>query len=122
MKKIELSTVYSLLALAAAMLLGYCVFSVADGNGDNNAYVAGIGSTICFAASFIPMIAMKHEHSGINMNLRVLSIVFAIILLISNFCYAIFGVAMPYYALVNGLIVIIYWVIYLKLADANVTH
>lgn len=120
MGKIKFDIAYSILGIMAAMLLSLCTFYIAEYDKFN--YVVGIGSFICFAMTFIPMIGMKHSHSGVNVSLNALSLLFIVMLLFSNFGFAIFGVVMPYYAVVNGLIIILYWVIYLKVANANVKH
>lgn len=120
MKNIQFDFTYSILAMAAAVLLSYCTFSIAEG--DENDYVIGIGSLVSFTLTFVPIIGMKHTHSGVNVNLYALSLLFVVMSLFSNFGFAIFGVAMPYYAVVNGLILILYLVMYLKIANADIKH
>jgi len=60
-----------------------------------------------------------HAFGGINVNLKVLSGVFLVLLLISNFAFSIFGVVKPYYILCNGVILFVFVVLWLKLAQVN---
>lgn len=96
-----------------AALVGYLAYNVASG--DENDMVCGIGSGICFAATLIPTMGLQYKSDRLGINIRVLSSIFFIIFAISHFCFAGFGVKMPYYIIVNGIILMIYLAILYKM-------
>lgn len=107
----------SFLGLALALLVGYWAFNVAEGK--ENDVICGVGSTICFLVTLIPALGMNYESSKLGTNVKVLSFLFFIIFLISHFCFAVFGVKMPFYILCNGIILIIYLAIVYKLSGVK---
>lgn len=117
MKNLQYSTLLICVSVIAALLLGYWVFAVAEGTENDN--VAGITSSICFLVTLIPILGISHKSAPINVNLKVLSIVFGGLMLVTHFCFAGFGIRMPYYVLVSGLLLLVYLAGYIKLADKN---
>ncbi len=96
-----------------AALVGYLAFNVASG--DENAAICGVGSGICFAATLVPVIGLQYESAKLGVNIRVFSSIFLIIFVISHFCFAAYAVKMPYYIIVNGIMLMIYLVIFYKM-------
>lgn len=96
-----------------AALVGYLVFSAASG--DENDAICGIGSGVCFAATLVPIMGLQYESGRLSVNIRVFSLTFFIIFIISHFCFAGFGVKMPYYIIVNSIILMIYLAIFYKM-------
>ena len=102
-----------------ALLLAYWAFSITQGQ--ENDIVCGVCSALCFSGTLVPTLAVSHESGRIGVNLQVLSAVFFVIFVISHFCFASFGVKMPYYVIVNGILLLAYIVILhgiIKEADA----
>lgn len=89
-----------------SLLLGYWAFSIAKGM--ENDIVCGVCSTVCFMGTLLPMLAISHEWGRIGVNLQVLSAVSFTVFVISHFCFANFGVKMPYYVIVNGIFFLVY--------------
>lgn len=96
-----------------ATLVGYLAYNVASG--EENDMVFGIGSGICFAATLIPIMGLQYESGRLGTNIRVFSALFFIVFAISHFCFAGFGVKMPYYIIVNGIMLMIYLAIFYKM-------
>lgn len=96
-----------------AALVGYLAYNVASG--DENDMVCGISSGICFAATLIPAIGLQYESGRLGANIRVFSALFFIVFAISHFCFAGFGVKMPYYIIVNGIMLMIFLAIIYKM-------
>lgn len=117
MKNIKFDLTYSILAVAGAILIAIANHSLAetDPNGD----IAGLGSLVCYAIPLVLLLGSKHKESSINANLRVLSALFFFILLVSNFTFSICGVIMPYYIVCNGLILLVYIVLWTKLSNVS---
>ena len=102
----KLNFVPSFLAVIISALFGYAVYSVADI--DSNAVLAGIVSTVCFIVTLILAIGVGYEDGKISVNIRILSLSALIVMLISHFAFAATIVKMPYYLIVNGLILCVY--------------
>ena len=107
----------TLISIMLAMLLGYLAYNVASG--DENDIVCGIGSSICFAATLIPTMGIQYESGRLGTNIRVFSALFFIVFAISHFSYAGFGVKMPYYIIVNGIMLMIYLAIFYKMQNVK---
>jgi hypothetical protein len=101
---------YLCIGFAIALILAYWVFSVAEG--DKNDTISGVCSAICFMATLIPLFAIAHKSSRIAVNLRLLAAVFFVLFVICHFCFAAFGVRMPYYVIVNLIALLIFFAIY----------
>lgn len=102
----KLNSVPSLLAVIISALLGYAVYSIADI--DPNAILAGIVSTVCFIVTLTLAIGVEFTNGKLSVNIRVLSLSAFTVMLISHFAFAATIVKMPYYLIVNGLILCIY--------------
>lgn len=111
----KINVFLSFIALALAGLIGYFVYNVAEGK--ENDVVCGIGSGICFLATLIPALGCSFESSRLGTNIKVLSGLFFVIFLASQFCFAGFGVKMPLYIISNGIILLIYMAIVYKMSN-----
>lgn len=98
-------------------LVGYLAYNVASG--EENDMECGIGSGICFAATLIPTMGIQYESGRLGTNIRVFSALFFILFAISHFCFAGFGVKMPYYIIVNGIMLMIYLAIFYKMQSVK---
>ena len=105
----------SFIGVALASLFGYLAFNVAEGQ--ENDIICGVGSTVCFIATLIPTLGLNYESGKLGTNIRVLSAIFFFVFLISNLCFAGFGVIMPYYIISNGIILVIYLAIIYKMSN-----
>ena len=101
------------ISVMLAALLGYLAFTAA--NGKDNDVICGIGSCICFAATLIPTMGLQYESVRLSVNIRVFSSIFFVLFVIIHFCYAGFGVKMPYYIIVNGIMLMIYLAFFYKM-------
>ena len=102
----KLNPFLTLIAVVLSLLGGYLVYTVADGQQYD--YVAGIGGAVCFATSLIPAVAMRFKTTALNVNLKVLSVVALLIMGISQLYFAFREIDIPYYIVVNGIIVCLY--------------
>ena len=82
---------------------------------EENDVICGISSGICFATTLIPIIGIQYESGRLGTNIRMFSALFFIVFAISHFSYAGFGVKMPYYIIVNGIMLMIYLAIFYKM-------
>ena len=103
----------TVISVLLALLLAYWTYNIAQGQ--ENDKVCGVCSVVCFMGTLVPMFAIKHESGRISTNIRVLSLVFFLLFVVSHFCFANFGVRMPYYVIVNSIaflifLVLFYWI------------
>lgn len=102
----KINVVLSLIILVLSSLLGYWVYTVADT--DIHANLAGFLSAICLALPLILGFGVSYNTSASLVNIRMLSCVLALIMLILHFYYAATGISMPYYVLISGILICIY--------------
>lgn len=102
----KINTVLTLITLVISALLGLWVYSIADN--DRYAILAGVFSTICFAITLILGLCVSYNTSASLINVRTSSIVFLVIMLVSHFYYASSGISMPFYLIINGILICIY--------------
>ena len=103
----------TILSVMLAALVGYLAFNVASG--DENDAICGISSSVCFAVTLVPIMGLQYKSGRLGVNIRVFSLIFFVIFAISHFCFAGFGVKMPYYIIVNGIMLMIYLAILYKM-------
>jgi len=115
----KVNTILLLIACAISLLLGYWVFTVIKG-ADNDA-IMGIGSCVCFLATLIPAIGLRHEEKRLSVNLRVLSILFFVIVLIMQFVFANTKVSTNTYVITSGLVLLIYLAAFYALSKSKVS-
>lgn len=109
----RMNTILTVIAVFMAILIGYLAFSIAEGQ--ENDVVCGIASTLCFMATLIPIIGVQYDSSKVGVNIKVMSVLFLVIFLISHFCFAAICVKMPYYVITNGILLLIYLAILYKM-------
>lgn len=105
------------IGLALALLLAYWVWDIAYGR--ENHIVALIGSFISFTISLFPMMGIRYENSRIAVNVRSASAVFFLIMLINNFGFALWGVRMPLYVIITGILALVDLSIIYKLSKMD---
>ncbi len=96
-----------------ALFIGYLSYNIAEG--DAYDWLCGLGTFICMLVTLIPAISLHYETGRLGINVRVLSGLFFVLFLISNFCFAGFGVKLPYYIITNGILLTIFLVIFYKI-------
>lgn len=104
----------TLISIVLSLLIGYLVYNVAEGQ--NNDVACGIGCTMCLMTTFIPTLGMKYDSIRLGTNIRVMSALFSAIFLISHFCFAIIGIKLPYYIIINGIILTIFLALTYKIS------
>lgn len=104
----KISYFYLLLSFIAMASIGYLAYHIANTNNDHNDVIVGIGTAICVIATLGTGLSLSLENSRMNVNMKVLCILAFIILMVVNFCFAGFGVSMPYYVIIVGLLLIIF--------------
>lgn len=105
----RINTVLTIIAIAMAVLIGYLAFSIAEG--EKNDIVCGIASTTCFTAVLVPIVGLQYDSNKLGINIKIMSSLFLFVFLISHFCFAAIYIKMPYYIIINGILLLIYIVI-----------
>lgn len=91
----------TLLSLMVAGVLAWLAYDVAfDEQTDLDLYVA-VGTAISVVLTLGVAMACKIENTKVGVNLKVWSSLMFIVILITNFCFAHFGVKMPWYIVVT---------------------
>ena len=79
MRNIKFNLTYCILAVAGAILIAIANHSLAKT--DPNRVIAGLVSLICYTIPLVLLLGTRHTESSINVNLRVLSVLFFIVML-----------------------------------------
>lgn len=114
------NTFLTIISLILAGLIGYWVFSTAEGKEQDA--LCGICSTVCFLATLIPIMGLHYESARIGTNIRVLSGLFFIAFLVSHFCFASYGIKMPLYMILNGILLVIYLGVFYKINSTQINE
>ena len=107
------------LSLALAGLLGYFIYYITK-SADYD-LLWGVGATICFAITAIPILGTQYESARQGVNLKILSGVFLITFVISHICFARLSADVAYYIIVNGCLMIVYLALFYKIRLLNVS-
>lgn len=103
----------TVIAVLLGALLGYWAYDVAEG--EPNDVMCGIATAVCLAATLIPTMGLRYGSRRMGVNIRLVSAMFFVLFLVSHFLFAAFGVRMPYYLLVNGLLLLVYLAVFYKM-------
>lgn len=107
----------TIISIMLSLLIGYLAYIVAEGK--ENDIVCGIGTSVCLLTTLVPAIAIKFETERLGVNIKIVSFLFLIMFLISNFCFAGFGIRMSYYIITNGMLLLIFLAILYKMQNIH---
>jgi hypothetical protein len=103
----KVNKVFALISLAIAILAGYGFFSWNEG--EPYQMLMTTCSGIMFFLTLGGCIALSTEERGSGGNIRVLSVVFLVIAIISNIIFSIVSLSRPAsYIIVNGIILLVF--------------
>jgi len=111
--RLKFNVFLTIISIVLTVLLGYWIYDTAKD--DKNGLLCGILSSTCLLFTLIPLIGLQYNNGRIGVNSRVLSGIFLIIFLISHFFFAFYGVIMPTYLIINGILLLIYFALFYKL-------
>lgn len=114
----KLNLFLSIISFLLACLLGYLNFFVAEGK--VNDLLCGICSSICFMMTLIPTIGITYPNHKVGLNLRVLSVFFFFVFFLSHLGFAGFCIKMPLYIIINGILLLIYMIVFYQLQKIDV--
>lgn len=103
---------FAIIAAVLSAILAYFTYTIAEGN--ENDVVCGMMSLLCFAPTLISAMALRTDSTPLNVNIKILAVVFFIVFLISNIAFAATTVVMPYYAIIHALLLTIFVAIMYK--------
>lgn len=102
-----------ILLVIATAAISYLAYHVAYSNSDTNDIVVGIGTGLSVLHTLGCLIGISLKDARQNVNLKAWAIAAFVIMTATNFCFAGFGVSMPYYIIVIALVIVIHlWVVY----------
>lgn len=104
----RISVFPAVLSLVVAAALAWLAYDIAyDEQSDHDVYVA-VGTAISVLLTLGTAMALKLENTKVGINLKVWSALMFIVMLISNFCFASFGVKMPWYVVVTACLLVLH--------------
>lgn len=114
---IKVNAVLVAISVVLSCLTGYLAFSI--GEGKENDVLCGVFSTVCFMAATVPMVGLQYGQTRLGVNVRVMSSLFFVLFLVSHFCFAAIGIKMPYYVILNGILLLVYCGVLYKMLQIN---
>ena len=104
----KISWFYVFLSLIVAVALAWLAYDIANDEKNNLDILVAIGTGITVLMTLGGAIALRLENTRVSINQRVWSGVMFVVMLISNFCFAGFGVKMPWYPVVLACLFVIH--------------
>ena len=104
----KISWFYVFLSLIVAVALAWLAYDIANDEKNNLDILVAIGTGITVLMTLGGAIALRLENTRVSINQRVWSGVMFVVMLISNFCFAGFGVKMPWYPVVITCLLVIH--------------
>jgi 3-oxoacyl-(acyl-carrier-protein) synthase len=98
----------AVLSLIVAAVLAWLAYDIAyDEKTDLDVYVAiGTGLSVLLTMGFA--MACKPDNTRVSVNFKVWSALMFVVMVISNFCFAGFGVKMPWYVVVTACLLVLH--------------
>lgn len=101
----KINFILLLIALAISSILAYALYGFSV---SGNKMLLCAGGFICYATTLIMALSIKFPLHRTTFNIRAVSIVFFILLLISNFTFLFVIFITPAYILTNGILLLIF--------------
>lgn len=96
----------SFFSLCLAALIGFLVYTFAE-RGCNDV-LCGICCGISLFSTLLPLMGLKYDSVRTSINIRVCSACFFFIFLLVHLGFSIWGVVMPYYVIITGIIIVVF--------------
>ena len=103
------------MSVLLAFALGFWVFTI--GQGKDCDWLFALCSTLTFIATLLPSVGVHYESTRLGVNVRIVSVLFLIVSGVFHFCFAAFGTAFPHYVVASIVLLIIYLLIWHKIAN-----
>lgn len=104
----KISWFFALLTLIVAAALAWLAYDIAQDKKSDLDTIVAIGTGISLILTMGGAIALQLKNPRLGVNLKVWSWLMLIIMLIINFCFASFGVKMPWYPIVIMCLFVLY--------------
>ncbi len=109
----KISIFPTLLLIIATAAISYLAHDMAHTHSDPNEIIVGVGTGLSILMTLGCLLSLSLKDSRLNINMKAWSSVAFVVMAVVNLCYAGFGVSMPYYIIVIGLLLVIHlWVVY----------
>lgn len=99
----------TIIAVAVAALIGLLAAYLCDASSSKSTTI-GVTTGISLAISLLPMLAIKSDNPRLNVNLRIVSTIFTLLILLVNFivCFNPPEKSFTIYFIIVGLIILIF--------------
>lgn len=115
----KLNIILTIIAALVVGLLAYWVHTVIQAS--EAADIITYGSGVCFLVTLLPIVGVEYESARLGINIRIVSILFFVAFLVSQFSFANFVTDIPLYIIVNGLLLVIFLLVLYKMQSIKNT-
>lgn len=109
----------AILTLIVSLAIAYLAYHLVHKDSNPHDVIVGVGTFLSSILTLGCMMGVSFTNSRMNINLKVWSGVAFLIMSITNFCFAGFGVSMPYYIIFLALLLVIHIGIVWKMYKIN---
>ena len=106
----------TIIALAISLLIAYGFYSFNNGE---NKLILSIGSFVLHAIALINTIGVNYDQSSTTTNVRVVSGIYFFITFFCSLFFLFISFSTPTYVIINGIILLIYTLIFYGINQAN---
>lgn len=119
LERMKISIFPAVLSLVVAAALAWLAYDIAyDEQSDHDVYVA-VGTAISVLLTLGTAMTLKLDNTKVGINLKVWSALMFVVLLISNFCFAGFGVKMPWYVVITVCLLVLHVGVAMNIASVK---
>ena len=112
----KINFVQSIIAIAMSLLIAYGLYSF---NSSENKILLSAGSFVFIATALVMTIGVSYELPRTTTNIRVVSGIFFVIALISNLIFTFINFSVPSYAIINGILWLVFILIVYSINKAK---
>jgi hypothetical protein len=113
----KFNLITTIIAIAICLLIAYGFYAFFDGE---QKLLLSVGSFLFLTLTLITVIGIKFDQSRTTVNVRVVSGIFFIIALISNFIFLFCQFSNPVYILTNGILLLVFIFIVYSISKTKV--
>lgn len=111
--RMKLNIILTVIAALVVGLLVYWIHTIIQAS--DVVDIMTYGSGVCFLVTLLPVIGIQYESARLGINIRIVSTIFFVAFLVSQFSFANFASDIPLYIIVNGLLLIIFLLVLYKM-------
>lgn len=113
----KIKIIPSIIAIAISALVSYGIYSISRNSLDNTLLATGCGVMSLF--TLVTALGIQFKQPRATANIKIVSLIFFVIALVSNLIFAFWVPSQPAYIIVNGLLLLVWLLVVYGLSKAK---